>query len=197
MSESKTLKDWRELKGLSREELAEIASVDAETIARGEEVGDPTYVNTIEGDAFLNEVIGPIMDALGLKEGVSLTEVPSKPKLGTFVLDLAGLSELDESVARFVLEHAEEIDLRCAVPNKWDVGLKRHEEVTEADARAIKEFCDREVAYVTAMAEEHANMAALISEHATDENQTVGDMLEKRGGRWVPKSKKGEGESEE
>jgi transcriptional regulator with XRE-family HTH domain len=192
--EGRTLKEWRELRGLSRDELAERVGVDAETIARLEEVGDPTYADTIEGDAYLNGVIGPIMEALGLDGGVALTELPSAARPGCFVLDPAALWELDESVARFIIEHAEEIDLRLAVPNKWDVGLKPHEYVTEADVRAIKEYCDKEVAYVKAMAEYHGNMAALLSEHATDENQKTGDVLEIRGDRWVPKKRKGEGE---
>jgi transcriptional regulator with XRE-family HTH domain len=197
MSEAKTLKEWRQLRGLSRDELAARVGIDAETIARLEEVGDPTYANSIEGDAYLNSVIGPIMEALELKEGVSLAEVPGEARPGNFVLDLAALWELDEGVARFLMEHAEELDLRCAVPNKWDVGLKRHEDVTEADGRAIKEYCDREVAYMKAMGEEHANIAALLEEHATDENQKTGEVLEQRGGRWVPKRKQDEDESEE
>jgi hypothetical protein len=45
---------------------------------------------------------------------------------------------------------------------------------------------------MVAMAEYHGNMAALLTEHATDENQRTGDVLEERGGRWVPKSKKDE-----
>jgi transcriptional regulator with XRE-family HTH domain len=194
MDESKSLKEWRELGGLSRAELAESVGVDAEIIARLEEVGHPTYADTMEDDAFLDSVIGPIMEVLGLKEGVSLTEVPSKVKPGNIVFDAAALWELDESVARFVMEHAEEIDLRCAIPNRWDVGLKRDEDVTEADSREIKEYCDREAAYAMAMGEEHKNIVALLEEHATDKNQKTGDVLEERSGRWVPKKRQGEGE---
>jgi hypothetical protein len=195
--EHRTLKEWREVRGLSRDELAERTGVDTETIARLEEVGDPTYVCTRESDEYTNVVIGPIMEALGLQGGVELAEVPSEARPGHFVLDPSALSELDEGVARFLMEHAEEIDLRCAVPNEWDVGLKRHEDVTEADGRAIKEYCDREAAYMMAMAEHCMNMAALLEERATGENQTTGDVLELRGGRWVPKTKKDQEEEED
>src|SRR5215217_3297613 len=141
--EYQTLKEWRELMGLSRDELAERTGVDTETIARLEEVGDPTYTSTIERDEYLDEVMGPIMEELGLQGGVELTEVPNEARPGHLVLDLAALLELDKAVARFLMEHAKEINLRCAVPNKWDVGLKRFEEVTEADGRAIKEYYGR------------------------------------------------------
>jgi transcriptional regulator with XRE-family HTH domain len=183
--EDRTLREWRELRGFTREELAEKVGVPARVIARLEEVGDPTYTNTIEGDAYLNGIIGPIMEALGIDGGVALAEVPRKARPGHLVLDGATLSELDEGIVRFLIEHAEEIDLRLAVPNKWDVRLKRHEYVTEADAKAIKEDCDREVAHMEAMGEYHGNMAALLAEHATDENQKTGDVVAKRGGQWT------------
>jgi transcriptional regulator with XRE-family HTH domain len=194
LSESKTLREWRELRGLTREELAEKVGVSANIIARLEEVGDPTYADTLEGDTFLNHVIGPIMEALDLKEGVALTEVPVGVRPGYVVLDIAALWELDEGAVRLLLERAEELDLRLAVPNGWDVGLKRHEDVTEADRRAITKYLAGEAAYAEAMGEYHGNIAALLAEHATDENQKTGDVLEERGGRWVPKRQKDEEE---
>jgi transcriptional regulator with XRE-family HTH domain len=194
VSEYKTLKEWRELRGLTREELAEKAGVSERVIGRLEEVGDPTYANTLEGDTFLNHVIGPIMEALELDEGVAFAEVPKEVRPGNVVLDMAALWELDEGVVRFLLEHAEELDVRLAVPNGWDVGLKSYEYVTEADHKAITEYLAGEAAYVEAMAEHHGNIAALLAEHATDETQRTGDVLEERGGKWVPKPPKEEGE---
>ena len=92
MSESMTLREWRELRGLTREELAEKVGVSANIIARLEEVGDPTYADTLEGDTFLNHAIGPIMEALDLKEGVALTEVPVgvRPGYSSWTLQHSG-----------------------------------------------------------------------------------------------------------
>jgi len=196
-SKDRTLKEWREQRGLSREELAERTGVDAVLLARLEEVGDPTYADTIEGDAFLKEVIGPIMEVLGLEEGVAMDKVPIDAAAGAYVLDPGALSKLDEDVECFLAEHAEEIGLRVAVPNRWDVGLKPYADLEEADYEAIVAYKAREIAHNRAIAEYARNMYAMLTEHATDENQKTGDVLEERGGRWVPKRQRSPKEEDE
>jgi transcriptional regulator with XRE-family HTH domain len=194
--ENRTLKEWRELRGLSREELAEKAGVSVGILARLEEVGEPYADDTVEGDAFLQLVTGPIMSALGLEEVVVTDVVPKYAAPGDLVLDPGGLAELDESVWRFLIEHAEEINLRVAVPNRWDVGLKRHQDVSEADAVAIHSYLENQGAYKQAAVDETGDIVALLQEYATEKGQKTGDVLEPRGGRWVPKSKGSEEEDE-
>ncbi len=183
---TRTIREWRELRGLSREELAEAAGIDADLIARLEEVGSPTYSNTIEGDAFANAVIGPISEALGA-DIIRLPDVPLDARPGALVLDLVALYELDGSVADFLIEHAEEIGLRLAVPNRWDVGLKSYADVGKADFEAIVAQIEREATHGLAMVERLEDNLALLTEHAEHEGQMMGDVLEERGGRWAPK----------
>jgi transcriptional regulator with XRE-family HTH domain len=136
--ETRTLKEWRELKGWSREELAAQTGVGADLIARLEEVGDPTYgAGTRMGERFFQEVISPLADALEAG-AISMEVVPGEPMPGHYVFDILLLEELDPEAAEFLWTHVEELDLRIAVPNRWGVGLKTLEQAdTQEDAEAI------------------------------------------------------------
>ncbi len=137
----RTLRRWRERRGLSREELAELAGVDADLIARLEELGDPTYgPDTRMGQRFNREVLAPLADALldGSAEAFHIQVVPEEPMPGYYVLDPLALEELSPETAEFLGEHAEALDLRMAVPSRWGVVLKTLEQAdTQADADAI------------------------------------------------------------
>jgi transcriptional regulator with XRE-family HTH domain len=183
----RTLREWRELRGMSREELAEKSGVDEDMIARLEEVGDPVESGTIEGDVFARRVIGPILDALDAHDGIAIASVPMDVTPGHWVLDFAALSDLDDSIADFLVEHAGEIALRVAVPNRWGIGLKRFADVDGADAQAIVDYNRRQIRHSMRMVARLENNRALLQEHATDETQKMGEVFDERGGRWVPK----------
>jgi transcriptional regulator with XRE-family HTH domain len=184
---SRTLREWRELRGTSREELAEQSGVEPAMIARLEEVGDPTVPNTIEGDRFANTVVAALMKALDAHGGIAIGSVPANAMPGHLVLDLMALARLDEDVADFLTRHAEEIHLRMAVPTCWGIGLKNYEDVSEADYQAIVNHNQRQLLHAEAMADRVRGYIALLEEHATDGKLTMGEVFEKRGGRWVPK----------
>jgi transcriptional regulator with XRE-family HTH domain len=124
-SENRTLQEWRELRGLSREELAEQTGVDADLIARLEELGDPTYgPDTWMGGEFAREVISPLADALGTSaEAIRMDVVPEEPMPGYYVLDILALEQLDPEIAEFLWTHAESLALRRAGPSRWGVVL--------------------------------------------------------------------------
>ncbi len=189
MSESKTLREWRELRGLSRAELAEATSLEEELIARIEEVGVPTPVSTRKDDDFTDEVLGSIMEALDIEEDIYFNDAPIEAKPGDFVLDPSKLADLDPGISEFLQSHAEELDLRVAVPNEWDVALKPYADIRREDLETIRDWCREEAGYAAEMGRQHMNMAALIEEHSSDPNAKTGDVLEFRDGRWVPKRK--------
>jgi hypothetical protein len=195
VGEDKTLKEWRELRGLSREELADKSDVDLEDIARWEEVGFPTYFSSRQGDALSQSFVGPLMEAPNAKEGVAATDAPVEAEPGAYVLDLAKLGELDSGVVEFLREHAEEIGLRMAVPNRWDVALQPFENLEPEDVQVVIGYGEAEAAHARKMGVLCSDIAALMSEHASSPDQAVSDVLEERGGRLAPKrGRLGEGQ---
>ncbi len=187
MDEAKTLKQWRELRGLTIQELAEATFLEEELIARIEEVGVPMPASMRKADDFTDEVLGSIMDALDVKEGVRFNDAPIEAQPADFVLDPTALAELDAEILEFLQSHAEEISLRVAVPNKWDVALKPYANIRREDYEALREWCREEAAYAAEMEQWHGDMAALMEEHSADPNAKTVDVLEFRDGRWVPK----------
>jgi hypothetical protein len=73
-----------------------------------------------------------------------------------------------------------------------EVGDPTHVDTIEGDVEkddyeAIVAYKVRKIAHNKSMAEYARGMYAMLTKHATDENQKTGDVLEERGGRWVPK----------
>jgi len=139
VGEGKTLKEWRERRGLSREELADKSGVDLGDITWWEEVGFPTYYSSRQGDASGRTFVGPLMEAPNTKEGVVATDAPVEAEPGAYVLDPAKLGELDSGVVEFLREHAEEIGLRMAVPSRWDVALQPFENLGPEDVQGERQ----------------------------------------------------------
>ncbi len=194
MDKPRTLKEWRELRGLSREELAEQTFLDEKLIARIEEVGVPAPASIRKTDDFTDEVLGSIMEALDLEEGISFNDAPIEANPGDMVLDPSRLAKLDPGILEFLQSHAEELNLRVAVPNQWDVALKPYADIRGEDLKAMSEWRREEAAYAAEMGRQYMNMAALMEEHSTDSSAKTGDVLEFRDGRWVPKRRAEEDE---
>ncbi len=77
MSEqAKTLKEWRELRGIDQDYLADVVTLTAGErvssldIARWEEMGFPVQEEGIEVDRFGSEIVGPLTDILNAHEGI-------------------------------------------------------------------------------------------------------------------------------
>ncbi len=189
MEDARTLKEWRELRGLSRAELAEATFLEEDLIARIEEVGIPTRASMRKDDDFTDEVLGSIMEALDLEEDIYFNDAPIESSPGDIVFDPSKLADLDPGIAEFLQSHAEELNLRVAVPNQWDVALKPYADIQREDIKAIGEWCREEAAYAAEMGRQAMNMAALMEEHSADPNAKTGDVLEFRNGGWVPKSR--------
>jgi transcriptional regulator with XRE-family HTH domain len=192
MSKHKTFKEWRELRGLSREELAEKTWLDEELIARIEEVGVPTPASIRKADDFGSEVLDSISEALDIEEGVGYDVAPIEANPGDYVLNPTALAALDPGIVEFLKEHAEELDLRVGIPNQWDVALKPIGKVSLEDAENIKAWRQEENAYRKEMLQHIRDFNALGLEHTTDPNAKIGEVLEWRDGRWVPKPPKEE-----
>ncbi len=196
MSEPKTLKEWREFRGLSRQQLAEATFLEEKLIARIEEVGVPTRASVRKDDDFTNEVLGSIMEALDLEEDIYFNDAPIESSPGDFVFDPSKLADLDPGIVEFLQNHAEELNLRVAVPNQWDVALKPYPDIRREDLEAIRDWCHEEAAHAAEMGRQEMNIAALMQEHSSNPNAKTGDVLEFRDGRWVPKRRAEEYEEE-
>jgi transcriptional regulator with XRE-family HTH domain len=185
---ARTIQGWRELRGLSREELADKSGIPAALIAQLEDAGEPFESGTSAGSRFSNRVYGALNEALGARAGflvptAALVDAP----LGHWVLDGTALADLDADVAGFLIEHAEKIGLRVAVQTEHGILLKDYENVDSDDFQYIVDYHAREAEYAMKMVERMSDAIAQFQEHATDGQQELGEALEMRDGRWVPK----------
>ena len=138
MVEIRPLKEWRELRGFSCNELAEIVGEDPEDLARWEKVGYPFYFGTKVEALFVFYVLIKLVDALKVQDNViDAVEAPTEARPGDFVLSIGALLTVDPDTFCSLAEYAEEIGLRVAVPNRWDVVLKRFEDLVPEDWEAI------------------------------------------------------------
>jgi hypothetical protein len=145
-----------------------------------------------KADDFTDEVLGSIMEALDIEEGIAFEDAPIESNPGHYVLDPAALAKLDPGIVEFLQEHAEELKLRVGIPNQWDGALKPYSKVNLEDAENINAWCQEEAAYLKQMVQYHMDLDALMSEHTTDPNVKMGEVLEWRDGRWVPRPPKEE-----
>jgi transcriptional regulator with XRE-family HTH domain len=168
---SKTLKEWREHRGLSREELAGRVGVVESMVERWEEVGLDAEPGSRLGDLF----IGKLMEALEVEEGLMIEHVPDSPKVGDLVItpgpDL-GIEEL--------LERAEELNLRIVIPDAWGQTLKPPAEATDEDYGAIEEHFRKESAYALSVSERVKNVVEMLggNDGRWKDGQLMRDRLE-------------------
>jgi transcriptional regulator with XRE-family HTH domain len=193
MVEVRTLKELRELRGFSRDELAEMIRVDPEDLARWEEVGLPVYLGTKDDALFAFYVFPRLVDALNAYDNViEAVEAPTEARPGDLVLSLGALLQIDPDTSCFLADHAKEINLRVAVPNRWDIALKRLENVVPKDWEAIVSALKQDSISERNPAEHLGETAALFQEHSTNDDDWLDDVLEWRGGKWRPKKPKAE-----
>ncbi len=173
---SRTLKEWREHRGLSREELAERVGVLASMIERWEEVGLDEEPGSRLGDLF----VGKVMDALEVEEGLVFPYVPDSPKPGDFIITPGAGAE---SLLEEIIEHAEELNLRMAAPDRWGQSLKPPKDLSDEDHAAIAGYFRREAAYSLRMSERARNIVEMLGGDSGEwrPGQTMGERLDEVG----------------
>jgi transcriptional regulator with XRE-family HTH domain len=184
MAESKTLRDWRELRGLTVEELADMIGQDSERVERWEELGWDWEPYTSAGDAEDQEVINSLFAALGIEGGIAGVHAPPAPEPGQYVVDPA---KLPEDMLRFLVENAEEVGVRVSLPSRWGAYLKAHAFLEPADLEALEAHYAGEAEHSARMGAMLSNIVARLEEHGGQGGDKVGDVLEGRGGKLVPR----------
>ncbi|MDP9484719.1 MAG: helix-turn-helix transcriptional regulator [Actinomycetota bacterium] len=183
-NEPRTLKDWRELRGLTVEELADAIGQEPERVERWEAIGWDWEPYTSSGDAEKQDVLGSLVDVLDITGGIVGVHAPPSPQPGRYVVDP---TKLPEHVLRFLNEHAEEIDLRMTLPSRWGPYLKEHEHLVPANLKALEAHHAREVEHNRRIGNMFANLVARMSEHGAKDADKIGDVFEERDGKLVPR----------
>lgn len=170
---SRTIKDWREFRVISREDLASKLDLPVEVIERWEEIGFDVKPGTRAGDFMLSK----LAKALDAGEGLSVEYVPSGPEVGDLIIKPG--PEAD-ALIEDLFEGAEGLDLRMCVPDAWGHTLRPAKELSEADQTAIHDYFDKEAAYSRAIAERLSNLLQMLGGNSGEwkEGQTAGERLE-------------------
>ena len=144
-----TLKEWRELRGLSIAELAERTGVPQATLKRWEEVGLNAAPYTTAA-TLVEDSLEAVLDVLDAPDVVHPSYTPSTPEPGQLVMDCPE----DPRLMNLLMERADELALRVAVPNKeWGTLLKEPSNVTPEDVRAIYDHETAEIGFTEALDE--------------------------------------------
>lgn len=106
------------------------------------------------------------------------------PEPGQYVVDP---TKLPEHVLRFLEEEAESIGLRVTLPSRWGPYLKGRAYLEPADLEALEAHLAHEEEHSLQMGAMLSNLVARLEEHGAEKDDRVGDVLEERGGKWVPK----------
>jgi transcriptional regulator with XRE-family HTH domain len=183
-NKSRTLKEWRELRRLTVEELADAIGQEPFLVERWEAIGWDWEPYTRSGDAEKQDVLGSLLDVLNITGGIVGVHAPPSPEPGQYVVDP---TKLPEHVLRFFNEHAEEIGLRMALPSRWGPYLKEHEHLEPADLEALEAHHAREMEHNRRMGDMLANFVARMSEHGAKDGDKMGDVFEERDGKLVPR----------
>lgn len=170
----KNLKEWREHRNLSREDLAERAGFPVEAIERWEEVGFDVEPGSRSGDVVVNR----LMNVLDAGEGMRTEYMPDSPKPGDLVItpgEGAGVEDL--------IERAEELNVRISVPDRFGLSLKPLKEVSGEDYAAIARYFEGERAYSEAVVRRMEGVLEMLGADSGDwrEGQTMGERLEEAG----------------
>ncbi len=176
MEDAKTLKEWRELRGLSAQEVADRVGVDLSRYQRWEEVGFDWDSDTREGAELLDLYVAKLMRVFGLPdEGLVVNDVPSKPNPGDLVV--RGVPE----IVRLLSEYGDEINPRMAVPTRWGIVLKPTKDVTFEDHKAIGEHAKADGEFLQRKAEIVEEVGEFIEaqQGSEDEDITLGEAAER------------------
>ncbi len=172
---SKTLREWREHRGLSFEEFAGRVGVDAVMVERWEEIGLEAEPGSRLGDYFIHKIMGE----LGIEEGLVFPHVPDSPKPGDLVITGGPGVDIEDLIGR-----AEELNARIAVPGRFGLSLKPLKDgLSEGDHAAIAEHFERERAYSMGVVRRMEAALELLGGNSGEwrEGQTMGGRLDEAG----------------
>jgi transcriptional regulator with XRE-family HTH domain len=170
-----TLKEFRELRGMSVEELADESGVPAQMIERWEGVGMDAAPITRKADFFAYHQLAALGEVLGF-DRVKVPFAASEAEPGDMVITAFRPSERLERLVQEALD-TEGVNVRIAVPTeRWGVVLKSADEVTPEERQAIDSYEAEEAAHN----EERLRVlgAILTLMEGRDEDVTVEEALE-------------------
>jgi hypothetical protein len=185
VTESRTLKGWRELAGYGPEEVAEHIGMDEREYRRWEEVGPPYVNSSRKGDEFIETYLLRASELLGPMDRVISPDAPREPDAGSLVISLP--AKLDHDVMQYLKEHADELGLRVAVPNRFDKALKPYTELTDADRKSIEDEYGADQEHNEQRLTMLRDLGAMLGEHGASEADMVDEVFEERGGKLIPK----------
>ena len=146
---SKTLKELRELRGLTLEELADRTNIPKTKLRRWEEVGLDAAPYTTAA-TLAEDNLESVLDVLDADNVTHPSYTPSTPEPGQLVMDCPDNLQL----MNLLWERADELALRVAVPSKkWVTLLKEPPNVTLEDVRAIHDHEAAEIGFTEALDE--------------------------------------------
>ena len=138
-----TLKELRELRGLSLEELADRTRIPQELLVRWEEIGIDAAPCTWKADFWADEELSVILEVLDA-DSVRPKFAPTSPEPGEIVIDTPDSDLLD-----LLIDRGAELRLRVAIPTeKWGIVLKYAHDLTDADIQAIADYEEAKTAYL-------------------------------------------------
>lgn len=185
MNEDRSLSEWRNLAGYSPEEVAEHIGMDEREYRRWEEVGPPYPNSSRKGDQFIETYLPRAEELLGPMDRVVSPDAPREPDAGSLVISFPW--KLDDTVMDYLQEHADELYLRVAVPNRFDAALIPYTKLTDDDRKSIEDEFRADQKHNAERLKMLDDVASRMDEHGAREEDTVGDVFEERGGKLIPK----------
>jgi transcriptional regulator with XRE-family HTH domain len=172
---STTIRERREELGLSLEELAERIGVTASMVERWEEIGLDAEPGSRLGDYLIHKIMGE----LGSEEGLVFPHVPDSPRPGDLVITGGPGVDIED-----LIERAEELDIRIAVPDRFGLSLKPLKDgLSEEDCAALAEHHDRERAHSEAVVRRMESVLELLGGSSGEwkPGQTMQERLDEAG----------------
>jgi transcriptional regulator with XRE-family HTH domain len=164
-----TLKEWRELREITLEELAERTGIPLAVLERWEEIGIDAAPYSREADFLRDNYLSVVLWELGASS-VTSSYTPTNPEPGQLIIE----SPEDPEVMDFLLGRAKELGLRVAVPTeKWGTVLKDAHDLTGEDAQAIADHQEAEAAHHEERLKRIRTAIGLLEGH--EEDTTLGE----------------------
>ena len=140
MSEARKVRELRQEKGWSVDELAERSGVDADIIRAIERDRWYREYDGMPGTPQENEIIGRLIDVFEVRsEGIIIDDPPSL-RPGDIVLGAEALDLLPQEV---IEANADRVSIAVPDPETGELGLIRYNRLTPEDLERIVEYSER------------------------------------------------------
>lgn len=167
---TRTIQEWRELRSMSIEGLAECIGVPESMVERWEKIGLGAEPGSLTGDYFMSRLV----EALDAGEGLKISYVPDSPNPGDLIITPGRTPgfEIED-----LLDRAEALNLRVAVPDPYGMSLKPPKNLTDEDNAALIKHFKRERAYSESVVRRMTSTLELLGD-GWEEGQALGQRLE-------------------